>query len=110
VNGRNIFTDQFVEWMMRDLRRWLGKHVTHANQQNNEFDNDRFTQPVDETATIASETSSVPTRGSYRSSQSVGASYLAQMQFTLLTPPDESAETLQFMPSTPPYEPPETLN
>jgi hypothetical protein len=84
--------------------------VNLVAEQNNEFDNDHFTQPVDETATIASETSSVPTRGSYRSSQSVGASYLAQMQFTLLTPPDESAETLQFMPSTPPYEPPETLN
>ena len=27
-NGRNIFTDRFVEWMMKDMRMWLGKHAT----------------------------------------------------------------------------------
>ena len=25
-NGCNIFTDRFVEWMMKDMRMWLGKH------------------------------------------------------------------------------------
>ena len=25
-NGKNIFTDRFVEWMMKDMRMWLGKH------------------------------------------------------------------------------------
>ena len=27
-NGSNIFTDRFVEWMMRDMRIWLGKHAS----------------------------------------------------------------------------------
>ena len=27
-NGRNIFTDRFVEWMMKDMRMWLGKHAS----------------------------------------------------------------------------------
>ena len=26
-NGCTIFTDRFVEWMMRDMRMWLGKHA-----------------------------------------------------------------------------------
>ncbi len=25
-NGSMVFTDRFVEWMMRDMRMWLGKH------------------------------------------------------------------------------------
>ena len=32
-NGRNICTDRFVEWMMRDMRMWLGKHAsTHHHK------------------------------------------------------------------------------
>ena len=32
-NGRNLFTDRFVEWMMRDMRMWLGKHAsTHHHK------------------------------------------------------------------------------
>lgn len=27
-NGCNIFTDRFVEWMMEDMRKWLGKFAT----------------------------------------------------------------------------------
>ena len=32
-NGCTIFTDRFVEWMMRDMRMWLGKHAsTHHHK------------------------------------------------------------------------------
>jgi hypothetical protein len=27
-NGSSIFSDRFVEWMMRDMRMWLGKHAS----------------------------------------------------------------------------------
>ena len=27
-NGKTIFTDRFVEWMMRDMRMWCGKYAT----------------------------------------------------------------------------------
>eukprot|EP00978_Attheya_sp_CCMP212_P006182 scaffold13947_cov38-Attheya_sp.AAC.3 len=32
VNGREIFIDKSVEWMMKDLRSWLGKHM-QTNQE-----------------------------------------------------------------------------
>jgi hypothetical protein len=28
VNGANIFTDRYVEWMMKDMRIWLGKYAS----------------------------------------------------------------------------------
>ena len=32
LHGKKIFTDRFVEWMMKDFRVWLGKYSTSHHE------------------------------------------------------------------------------
>eukprot|EP00978_Attheya_sp_CCMP212_P023874 scaffold74058_cov60-Attheya_sp.AAC.5 len=80
---------QQAELYAVQLEAQSAKMITE--EQEDEFDADYLRPPVYVRSSLGSNDSTGGgTRGSYRSSQSIGASHLAQMQFMLSTPPSES--------------------